>query len=73
MSRCRSCGAEVEWAVTSKGKRIPLDVGTRDDGNLRVMASLFPGEATTVQYVPPGDGDRVSHFATCPNAEEHRR
>jgi hypothetical protein len=56
--------------VTHAGRRIPLDVdpvvggnlGIRDDG--RVVSSFgFPKKATTY----------VSHFATCPNAADHRR
>ena len=74
MSTCRSCGDEIEWAFTRNDKRIPLDVGTRAGGNLRVVsgrASEF-GMTPIVEYVPAGEGDRVSHFATCENAAQHR-
>lgn len=27
---CKSCGQKVEWAVTAKGKRVPLDPGAAD-------------------------------------------
>jgi hypothetical protein len=59
---CRSCKADILWAVTEPGcKPIPLDA--------RPLVTL----------VPIG-GDRVqtrrayqSHWATCPNAKEHRK
>jgi hypothetical protein len=66
-SHCRSCGAEIEWAVTPKGRRIPLDPGTRDDGNIQVDAW------GTAWVVGAWQGDRVSHFATCPHHDKHRR
>lgn len=74
MSVCRACDAEIEWAYTEVDKRIPLDVGTRADGNLKVVsrrASEY-GMTPIVRTVLPGQGDRVSHFATCPNANEFR-
>lgn len=67
MSVCRTCPAQITWARTEKGKRIPLDVGRVPDGNITVDAE------GVAHYVTPGTGDRVSHFATCPNAKEHRR
>jgi len=64
---CRTCGAPIRWAVTAAGRRMPLDtkpvtlfvlVGSTDEqGNQRVD--------TRTGY--------VSHFATCPQAAEHRR
>jgi hypothetical protein len=28
MSKCKSCGAEIEWMKTKNGKNIPVDVET---------------------------------------------
>lgn len=64
---CRSCGAPIEWAVTRKGSRIPLDVGSRPDANIVI------DELGIAQVVPAGDGVRTSHFATCPDAAKYRR
>jgi hypothetical protein len=70
--RCRSCGAPILWALTDRGKRIPLDE--------LPLAAIPPGS-----FVVSGTGDELrastvapvplyrSHFATCPNADEHRR
>lgn len=70
MSECRSCGAPITWAITDNGKRIPLDAEPAPNGNL----ILVDGVART----PRIDDDvpflqYVSHFATCPNAQQHRR
>lgn len=48
-SRCRSCGASVEWWITPKGNKMPVDP------------------------MLTGNDPWVSHFATCPNADNHRR
>lgn len=82
---CRSCEAEVIWAKTRAGKTIPLDAQPRDDGNFFV--SIPPHPHARVTAVPVNekspeaeryrrDPERsrfVSHFATCPNASQHRR
>jgi hypothetical protein len=65
---CRSCGAPIDWAITVRGSRIPLDIGRRlgPDGNVSVVDGI-------AHVVKPGDGDRISHFVTCPNADRHRK
>lgn len=75
-SRCRSCRAEVVWCVTAGGKAMPVDVEPVEDGNV----VLEDDGDLVATVVPPGQGllgdERpryVSHFATCPNADEHRR
>lgn len=37
MATCKSCGAEIFWAVTQKGKRMPVDTEPREDGNLEIV------------------------------------
>ena len=69
MSKCRSCGAPIEWAVTDAGKMIPLDADPVPEGNLVVEAGK--SRARTVD--DPGVVFWRTHFATCPNADEHRR
>lgn len=70
MSACKACGAPVEWVHTEKGKAIPLDVGVVENGNLRLDGI---GPRRVARYVAAGEGDRVTHFATCPNADEFRK
>lgn len=54
---CRSCGAKIRWGVTKAGKQIPIN--------------------TPVQTVSDEHGIGVdqanTHWATCPNAAQHRR
>jgi hypothetical protein len=77
VSRCRSCGAQIRWANTERGKVIPLDpepvpaegpgrfVLRHDNGYL--LAVAVPGGAY------PDEPNFVAHFSTCPNAKQHRR
>lgn len=67
---CRSCGAAIAWAWTEKGRAIPLDAAPVSNGNIKLEPTNGPKLLAIV--VGPGHGDRVSHFATCPNAGEHR-
>lgn len=77
-SECRSCGAPVEWAQTEKrGSRIPLDfdeVERGGDGNLVVVTHVATeyGMTPVVRNVKTGEGNRTTHFVTCPNASDHR-
>ena len=70
MSRCRSCGARIIWYPTTSGARIPIDYLPVPGGNIVIEVGLL-GEPVA-HVIAPGSGDRVSHFATCPQAAEHR-
>lgn len=73
MPLCRSCRAPIEWAITEKGKRIPLDVAAAPSSDGNIVVSETPGpQANLAIVVPVGEGDRISHFATCPQANSHR-
>lgn len=67
--RCKACDADIEWAVTRKGKTMPIErVST--GGNLEVTPV---GQQLVVRVVTVGYGTHVSHFATCPDAKRFRR
>lgn len=75
---CKSCGAPVLWAVTSSGSRIPLDpteIRASADGPGRAVSLVVEGGAVvSLREDPAGDQvGRESHFATCPNAAQHRK
>jgi hypothetical protein len=78
MSACRSCGAPVLWAVTDGGRRMPVDRDPAPAGNL-VIADRHPDGTPHMTVVDPeqlllGDPPRyLSHFVTCPHANEHRK
>lgn len=75
--KCRSCGAEIIFIISTKGKRIPCDakpvkfdyaLGAKDKvvtRNGEVLPALISDQGAETGY--------ISHFATCPNANNHRR
>lgn len=67
---CRSCKAPIFWAENHKGRRIPLDIKSVEDGNLEVV---FRGQRpalalqrTEIRWRTVGVKLFKSHFATCP-------
>lgn len=69
MSACKSCGASIIWArALDSGKAIPLNPEPKVGGNLELKDGA-------VQVVRPSRTIKlyVSHFATCPNANQHRK
>jgi len=60
--RCSSCGAPILWAETEHGKTMPLDPEPE--------RRLILGEKTGIAYLRP---TFKSHFASCPNADKHRK
>jgi hypothetical protein len=73
-SACRSCGAWIWWLVTAAGKRMPVNPTPDPAGNLAVNG---PGDLRVLRAgeEPPESGwsRHTSHFATCPNADQHRK
>lgn len=71
-SRCSSCDAPVIWAKTPDGKWHPLNKTRRQ--TIARLAKLKPGErADTPLQISEFVSGYVSHFATCPNADRHRK
>ena len=69
-ARCRSCGAPIFFALSTKGRRVPIDYQEVPGGNLCVACD---GEGLPrAVVVAGGRGSYVSHFATCPDAAQHR-
>lgn len=77
MSSCRSCRAPIVWASTVNGRSMPVDRDPVPDGNL-ILTYPSPGSALALVVDPDqtmlDDPPRyVSHFVTCPNADQHRK
>ena len=72
LKRCRSCDAPIIWARTAKGKSIPLDASPTSEGNI-VLAVFNVAHVLRSGESAAGRPTYTSHFATCPNAAEHRR
>jgi hypothetical protein len=62
MPKCKSCEAEIVWVESEDGRRHPL--------NDRVLTVAIPvgDNPLVVRFVTA----RSSHFATCPQADQHR-
>lgn len=79
MSKCRSCGAKIIWIITPAGKKMPCDpepvyFKPAQDGELRlVTANGTIARGTKAEKAEDALCGYVSHFATCPNADKHRR
>lgn len=56
-AQCRSCNAQIVWVQTVNGKSMPVDAHTYDSKD----GLAFIHDKHT------------SHFATCPNADKHRK
>lgn len=76
--RCTSCGRPILWAISAvTGTRMPIDPDPVIGGNIR-LDDAHPPKARIVGaaidlFDPTDDGTRhVSHFATCPCADQHR-
>ena len=57
-STCRSCDQPIYWITTERGRSMPVDC-----------------EADEQCHAPNAaeEGLGISHFATCPFADQHRR
>ena len=82
-SECRSCNAEVLWAVWPSGKRMPVDAVADNrpppkggDLVLSLQGGEF-GHLIVHKYDPQRhDAKRnryTSHFSTCAQADEWRK
>ena len=65
---CRACGAPIVWAELTSGKRHPFNAPLLVSG---VQPGMFGNNRRTIEIVQ--NGDRTSHFATCPQASAMRK
>lgn len=79
---CRSCNARIQWAITERGRRMPVDVQPNDAGNILLQPRVdnIPlAIYLTAEQVAAFDGTLQrhrlyqSHFATCPDAKKWRK
>jgi hypothetical protein len=77
-STCRGCGQKIEWVKTNKGKNMPLDLTSYDWSE--VKQGMFVINASGQVFKKSSDKEpsvpslwRVSHFSTCPKADDFRR
>ena len=60
MPKCKSCGAPINWVKMFNGANMPVEV----DKKTIVVVEAGKG------YLYKGS---ESHFANCPNADQHRK
>ena len=74
---CSSCEAPIFWAKTVNGRAIPIDLEScGDDGNIEVLFGSDGSVTANVVGKQRGLFPALrykSHFATCPNAADHRK
>lgn len=68
MPACRSCDAPIVFVRTKARKLMPVDA------NLRVENAIDRDSSATFEELRSklGDDVVVSHFSTCPDADQHR-
>lgn len=68
MATCKSCDAPIIWVQTASGKLMPLDA--KPERRFVLGAAAGHGDGTrTAQSAET----YTSHFATCPQADQHRK
>ena len=87
MARCRSCGAQIRWITTFAGKHTPVNAETiwffpgegseeesRTERFVTEEGAVICGIRTEGNIKKQGSrAGYISHFATCPNADKHRK
>ncbi len=76
-SPCKSCGADVIWAIAERSlKPMPVDPKPVGDGNILLIARADRPPVARVLKVADRFGKgglRAAHFVNCPFADQHRR
>jgi hypothetical protein len=84
---CKSCGAELEWARTPDGHRIPLNRVPVPDGNILFDYEQTGARRLVARVLTKAELERIrgdalpglapklykSHFATCPDAARWKK
>ena len=79
MSTCKSCGAPIVFVESTNHKWIPCNEGLipyriDNDGKDAIVTGRGQVIRCRLQFDGEPDGmGRISHFATCPNANKYRR
>jgi hypothetical protein len=68
-ANCKSCGAEIIWATSVNDKPIPLDAKPEKRLILVFHRNVERGDYNEARMVDT----YVSHFASCPDAAQHRK
>jgi hypothetical protein len=80
LAECEACKAFMLWAISPSGARSPIDYAPSEKGNVLLLQPTGLGELLAVvlsgqaleRARARGMDLRLSHFASCPNADEFR-
>lgn len=76
IDHCRSCDADIIWAVTINDRPIPVDANPAPGGNLRLEprgATMAPRAVKLSPKLAFGVKLRMPHHASCPQGREWKR
>lgn len=75
LAHCQSCEAPIIWTVTERGKRMPVNAEAVDVQHGFRLKGRENGGAPLARWGLAMAGEKlyVAHFATCPDAAQHRR
>ncbi len=72
IAKCNACQAEIIWAVTIRGARIPVDAEPVSHGGSILLEKFEYSAVTLAKLAPDGHGTHTSHFVTCPRSGVRR-
>lgn len=72
---CKACNAAIIWARTVNGRPMPVDAEPVPNANVRLSWEGTEVKAAVVKAMLAfgTTTNRMSHFVTCPKADEWRR
>ena len=76
MSKCRSCGAEIEWVELVSGKMHPVDPKLMFGEECKAGAVLVTDDGEVMKVTVDNAfqvSGKVSHFASCPESDLWRK
>ena len=76
MSRCKGCGAEIDWVRMKSGKSMPVDpepVFVAEGGSQVFITDEGDTITGTKSEVNTGEAAFVPHRATCPAYKRFKR
>lgn len=77
MSVCRSCNQPIEWIKLESGKFQPVDLDYLEATDCKTGDVLVTDSGKVLKFTDEnkhtGMKGRISHFATCPDANKWRK
>ncbi len=77
MAECRSCNAQVLWALTERGGPIPINPEPDANGNVVLVQPVDPRYPPTARVLRKGEQAPMprftSHFSDCEQASMWRK